>query len=399
MNKFDALIIGAGPSGSTIAYLLAKAGWSVAIVEKSEFPRRKVCGEYLSPTNFPLFDQLDFADLFFQNTGPEIQRVGLFANSLNLYSKMPRLKNASDEWGRALRREVLDTMLLTQASKIGAKVFQPSAVIELSKSNDIFISRIKSKTTQEIDEIESRLVISAHGSWEIGSLPTQAKRFPASPTDLIGLKAHFRNARLDPDLMPMIIFPGGYGGMVTCDAGYVSISCCIRQDYLKQIREKYSGQNIGETVEQHIFDTCEGVNNCLSVGNRSGEWLTAGVIRPGIRSRNMSGIFLVGNAAGESHPIIAEGISMAIQSSWLLAQCLIKRKPAYLNDSVLKEIYAEYDKLWLKTFRKRILAADLFARLAMSNISQKLMSPFMKTFPSILTFGARLSGKVNRIEI
>jgi len=40
----DALVIGAGPAGSTAARLLAQAGWSVALVEKSVFPRRKVCG-------------------------------------------------------------------------------------------------------------------------------------------------------------------------------------------------------------------------------------------------------------------------------------------------------------------------------------------------------------------
>ena len=391
--------MGAGPSGSTAAYLLAKAGWSVAVVEKSVFPRRKVCGEYLSPTNFPLFHHLDFADLFFQNAGPEIQRVGLFADSLILDSKMPRLKNASEEWGRALRREVLDTLLLTQAVKAGVKVYQPWSVVEISKTEETFVSRIKSKENQETSEIESRIVISAHGSWEIGSLPTQSKRLPSEPSDLIGLKAHFRDTSLAPDLMPMVIFPGGYGGMVTCDNGYVSISCCIRRDYLQLIRNKFSHQSVGEAVEEHIFDSCDGVKNSLLPGRRIGEWLTAGVIRPGVRERNISGIFLVGNAAGESHPIIAEGISMGIQSSWLLVKCLIKRKPAHLTELELKEIYREYDELWLKTFKPRITAADLFAKLAMSKISQKMMSPVMRVFPSILTLGARLSGKVNRIEI
>ena len=44
----DAIVLGAGPAGSVAALMLARAGWSVAIVEKSVFPRRKVCGEFLS---------------------------------------------------------------------------------------------------------------------------------------------------------------------------------------------------------------------------------------------------------------------------------------------------------------------------------------------------------------
>src|SRR5262245_14089568 len=50
----DALIVGAGPAGSAAALLLARAGWSVALIEKAEFPRRKVCGEFISATSLPL---------------------------------------------------------------------------------------------------------------------------------------------------------------------------------------------------------------------------------------------------------------------------------------------------------------------------------------------------------
>ena len=51
--RHDALIVGAGPAGSAAARLLAQAGWSVALVEKAEFPRRKVCGEFISATTIP----------------------------------------------------------------------------------------------------------------------------------------------------------------------------------------------------------------------------------------------------------------------------------------------------------------------------------------------------------
>jgi 2-polyprenyl-6-methoxyphenol hydroxylase-like FAD-dependent oxidoreductase len=80
----DAIIIGAGPAGSVAAILLARAGWSVAIVEKSVFPRRKVCGEYLSPTNHPLFAALGLADAITSAAGPPIRRMGLYARDATL---------------------------------------------------------------------------------------------------------------------------------------------------------------------------------------------------------------------------------------------------------------------------------------------------------------------------
>lgn len=396
MSKFDALIIGAGPAGSTAALLLAQAGWSVAVVEKAAFPRRKVCGEYLSSTNLNLFQDLGVLEEFEHQAGPEIRRVGLFAGSIILNAKMPRLKQSENRWGRALRRETLDLLLLNQAVKYGAQVRQPYSVTSVEKKKDVYISKIKSG--HEVSEIESQLVIAAHGSWEIGTLPTQAQRQPAKDADLLGFKAHFEHTGLASDLMPMVVFPGGYGGMVSCDNGFVSLSCCIRRDFVKSIRQKFPELRVGEAVQAHITNSCLGVAKALTDARLHEEWLAAGVIKPGIRTRHKDGIFLVGNAAGESHPIIAEGISMAIQSSWLLAQNLIKKNPRSLTETGLNEALRQYDREWLKAFKPRIKAAEVFANLAMSSASRTIISPLLRTFPSLLTLGARLSGKVNQLS-
>ena len=75
MDRFDAIIIGGGPAGATAAILLADAGWSVALVEQKEFPRRKVCGEYLSATNWPLFARLGVAERFAELAGPPVRET------------------------------------------------------------------------------------------------------------------------------------------------------------------------------------------------------------------------------------------------------------------------------------------------------------------------------------
>src|SRR5258706_11056746 len=122
---YDAIVIGAGPAGSTAARLLAQAGWSVALVEKTPFPRRKVCGEFLSATSLPLVQDGGIGAEFFAAAGPEIRRVGLFARNVVLSSPMPRVDGSAWGWGRALGRHRLDSLLLDAAGRAGAKLFQP----------------------------------------------------------------------------------------------------------------------------------------------------------------------------------------------------------------------------------------------------------------------------------
>ena len=78
MNRVEALVIGGGPAGATAAIALARAGWSVAIVEKAQFPRRKVCGEYISATTWPVLRELGLGPAIAARAGPAVVRVGLF---------------------------------------------------------------------------------------------------------------------------------------------------------------------------------------------------------------------------------------------------------------------------------------------------------------------------------
>src|SRR6202171_2066285 len=106
---YDALVLGGGPAGATAALLLARAGWSVALIERKPFPRRKVCGEYLSATNLPLLRCLGLAEEFAEWAGPPVTHVGLFTGQALLRAALPQPAGGQNAWGRALGREHLDT--------------------------------------------------------------------------------------------------------------------------------------------------------------------------------------------------------------------------------------------------------------------------------------------------
>ena len=216
-------------------------------------------------------------------------------------------------------------------------------------------------------------------------------------SDLIAFKAHFSDSQLPTGLMPLLVFPGGYGGMVHSDSSRVSLSCCVRRDALVACRQRWPDASAGEAVVEHIKDSCVGVRDALDGARTSEPVLSAGPIRPGIRTRYSDGVFFVGNIAGEAHPIVAEGISMAMQSAWLLCRRLIARPDGVASPSALANIGRAYAADWDAAFALRLRAAALFATIAARPAAAGLAMPLLRRFPEILTFGAQLSGKTRTL--
>ena len=403
-STHDAIVMGGGPAGTSAALSLARRGWAVAIVEKSSFPRRKVCGEYISASNLGLLDRLDMGDAWRAEAGPEIRRVGLFSGDTSIEAKMPGAISrpaGREGFGRALGRDILDTLLLDAARSAGAEVFQPRRAVAIERDGACQAVRIEATGGNSRDQatiLRAPVIVAAHGSWEPGPLPSQLEK-KSSPSDLLGFKAHFTGSWLAPDLMPLLTFPGGYGGMVLADHGRMSISCCIRRDMLTRLRGSLARERGGhvsaaEAVEHHIMATCRGAREALEQAHLDGPWLAAGPIRPGIRAGYEEDIFRVGNAAGESHPIIAEGISMALQSGWLLALELGK---ATIGQEEREAAGRRYEAAWRGLFSTRVLAAEAIARMALGPGSAALMEAVVRNFPQALTLGARISGKTKPV--
>jgi flavin-dependent dehydrogenase len=364
--RYDALIVGAGPAGSVAARLLAQAGWQVALVERKPFPRRKVCGEFISAATLPVLEACGVAEAFSAAAGPLVTRVGIYAGDVALIAP------GEKAWGRALGREHLDRLLRDAAVAAGAKLYQPLELRCLERDGDGFVGLLGET------EIKAHTVIAACGSWNARGLFALASA--SAPSDLFAFKAHFQSSRLPPGLMSLLAFPGGYGGLVHTDGGRTSLSCCIRRDVLAEVRGRHPGR-AGDAVLAHIMATTRGVREALTGAEMEGSFLSTGPIRPGMRPLHKDGIFFTGNIAGEAHPVIAEGISMAIQASGLLAGSLI----ACRGD--------DYARAWRRRFASRIRAASLFAHLAMNDATRSAVLGLLRAAPGLIGWGARLSGK------
>jgi len=391
----DAIVLGGGPSGSSAACFLARKGWRVTLLERKEFPRRKVCGEYLSATNWPLLRALKIDAEFLSDAGPDVTQVGLFCGETALSAPLPQPEN-SERWGRALGRDVLDALLLKRATEAGVEILQPWQAKELRRENDAWVCHARSEKDGRESELRARVVVAANGSWDPANPAGDAARAPQRASDLFGFKAHFKNGGLPAGLMPLLSFPGGYGGLVNSHRGLLSLSCCVRRDVLGGL-DRSGGVVAGEAVLAHILKTCAAARPALGAAEREGEFLAAGPIRPGFRRLYENALFRVGNAAGEAHPVVAEGISMALQSGWLLAQAL-GDVAAVSSREKLDAAGRVYAQSWRRLFVSRIRAASVFAHIAMRPWCASATTAVLRRLPAALTWCAEWSGKIRSPE-
>ena len=400
-QRFDAVIVGAGPAGSTAAILLARAGWSVALVERQIFPRRKVCGECIAASNLPLLAALGVADAFDAQAGAELRRVTLLHGDSAVTAALPAAAHERYAWGRALGRERLDTLLLEQARAAGASVLQPWSVQAIQGRPGAWHCELRAQESAALQRLRAPLLIDAHGAWE--ALPSRRSRghLQRSAADLFAFKANFSGAAHASDSISVLALDGGYGGMVVAGGGgdgasTLTLACCIRRDRLSALRSAAPGQRAGDVVQAWLLRECGGVGQALSRATREGQWLAAGPIDPGLRIGRSDEVFCIGNAAGEAHPILGEGISMALQSAALLCRHLLADAafvgaPTAAAQAVLQHRYAAD---WQREFAPRLRLAAAFAHATMHRRSATLLTALLRRWPGLLTRGARWGGKV-----
>lgn len=402
------LVAGAGPAGAATAILLAEAGWRVLLMEQHPYPRHKVCGECVSAGSLRVLDTLGVGAEFRQRAGPELRWLGWMSATSTVTANMPACPAKDYRYGHAIGRYSLDALLVERARALGVEVIQPARLRHIAGVPGRFHCVYQSSTDRAgkgsaphaLRTVRVPLVIDAHGSCEWGPANPvndvgagDHRRAEHSSRDLLAFKASFRNTKLTAGFLPLIALNGGYGGMVVAEDGRMTIACCVRRDLLKRCRRLAPGKPAGAAVEAYLRDASRGIGNALEGAQREGVWLSAGPVRPGIRLAGRDGVFRVGNAAGETHPLIGEGIGMALQSAMLLAEHLTRSASRLADPGRIVEIQRSYALAWRREFAARVWSSAIYAHVAMNPALAVPAGTLLKRLPPLLTLAARLVGK------
>ena len=350
LSRYDAVVVGGGPAGSTVAHLLARAGNKVLVLEKETFPRFRI-GESLLPFSNPIFEKLGVLDeikkrfqhklgALFTEEGKEEKRKVVFADGL------------ARGHGLAfqVKRAELDELLLSAAAGAGAEVRFGWRVSALRREGGAVRGVRATGQDGATHEIDARVMVDASGRNALGAradggvIPEEKLRRGALFTHFSGVPCAEGET---PGDIRMVIFDRGWWWFIPfCDGTW---SVGVVADDLP------AGATLDERFDR-LVDSTATVRERLKDARRTMPVQSESDYSYSVRNIVADGYLAIGDAAGFLDPIFSSGVFLAMSTGEKAAEVLIpvlaRREPVAARD--LRD-YERFARKGFARFRKFVV--------------------------------------------
>ncbi|MEM7245294.1 MAG: NAD(P)/FAD-dependent oxidoreductase [Acidobacteriota bacterium] len=334
----DVIVVGAGPAGSTTATWLARRGHRVLLLERSSFPRDKLCGEFLSADGVAELEELDVASLLEGTPRMQQHRVTTFHHGRR-HEILGRLVPDA----RGISRRRLDAGLVRAAGESGVDVREGFRVLRVDEIDDD-ARRVVGLSEAGDEAHVARVVIDASGR-----LGLQRHAAPG-PARQLAFQQHFKVARGDgPVGVELHSFPGGYLGLAPIEDGRVN-ACGLVEARLHAGHVR-TAEDLFALAARCSPDAAERLAGLVPDGE------PRSTVRDPTRARERPGSrWQVGDAASSIAPLCGDGMAMALTGGRLLAETVSEVLNGKLRHAEARRRHARARS---SAFRSRLLLGRL----------------------------------------
>jgi menaquinone-9 beta-reductase len=337
---WDAIVVGAGPAGSTAAALLARQGLRVLLLDKSASPPPKVCGEYLSPGCLRILESIGALKPI-RDAGARALHGMLIhtAAGRSVRATYPHEGvSGAAQHGLGVPRTLLDPILLDIAIKSGAE-FAPHFQVGDLMWKGGRVTGIQGRLRGQVQGLAARLTIGADGRHSV-----VARRLGGVERhawlDKIALVGYVAGARRAEDMGEIFLGRDRYCILNPIGPDLTNIGLVInRRDFPR-------GKNPARLVMGAAETLC-GLEDRLAPSRLVGPIRCLGPLAHRARRLVAPGALLVGDAAGFLDPFTGEGIHAGLRSAELAAGFSVE---ALTLDPTTHPDLGAYARAWTREF-------------------------------------------------
>jgi flavin-dependent dehydrogenase len=375
-KKYDVIVVGGGLAGLAATILLARAQFSVLLVEKNSYPFHKVCGEYISNETLQFLNDLGINP--FALGAVDLQEFELTA------PKQKPLLLALPLGGFGLSRYVLDAALAQKAVQAGADLLTQTQVKSVSESSFGAICQ----TTQ--GDFEARYLLATFG--KRSNLDTILNRNEyQKKANYIGVKYHIRYPAQPTHRISLHNFENGYCGISRIEEDKYCL-CYLSHKKNLEIHKKLL------KMEREILAQNPALADIFQNATFLYEHpLVIHQVSFAAKTLQQKNLLFAGDSAGMIAPLCGNGMSMALLGGGMAARHLV----AHLRGKVsAAELAQNYEREWRKTFALRLWAGRTIQRffgdmrLSRGLISFFRYQPFLAKELIKLTHGKVVTQKI-----